>query len=302
MARTTYCLAAAALMLSGSVALAQTTGQTSSSGAAGANRTQASGQTTAGASAGTSANSKETGSVAAGTALHAELSQSVDSKKAKAGDPITAHSTEAVKTDGQVVIPKGTKLVGHVTRASARSKGDADSVLAVQFDRAILKDGREMPLQATVQALAVEQRVAAVGPEDLQPAGNAGNIEGGAAGAGKAGNRGVVGGVGNTVGGAASGAASTIPRTTEDATGAVNSTVSSAAKASGRAETGLSSSGELLPTSRGVFGLSGLNLNANAANSTEGAVITSAGKNVHLDSGTQMLLVTQAATSASAQR
>ena len=299
MARTTYCLAAAALMLSGSVALAQTTGQTSSSGAAEANRTQASGQTTAGASAGTSANSKETGSVAAGTALHAELSQSVDSKKAKAGDPITAHTTEAVKTDRQVVIPKGTKLVGHVTRASARSKGDADSVLAVQFDRAILKDGREMPLQATVQALAVEQRVAAVGPEDLQPAGN---IEGGAAGAGKAGNRGVVGGVGNTVGGAASGAASTIPRTTEDATGAVNSTVSSAANASGRAETGLSSSGELLPTSRGVFGLSGLNLNANAANSTAGAVITSAGKNVHLDSGTQMLLVTQAATSTSAQR
>jgi hypothetical protein len=293
-------LAAAALMLSGAVALAQTTAQ--SSGAAGTNRAQASGHATAGASAGTSANTNQTGAVAAGTALHAELSQSVDSKKAKAGDPITAHTTEAIKMDGKVVIPKGTKLVGHVTRASARSKGDADSVLAMQFDRAILKDGRELPLQATVQALAVEQRAAAVGPEDLQPAGNAGNIEGGAAGAGSAGNRGVVGGVGNTVGGAASGAASTVPRTTENATGAVNSTVSSAANANGRAETGLSPSGELLPTSRGVFGLNGLNLNANAANSTEGSVITSAGKNVHLDSGTRMLLVTQAATSASAQR
>jgi len=300
MARTMRCLAAAALMLCGTVALAQTTAQTS--GAAGTNRTQASGQAVAGASAGTSANKNETGSVSAGTALNAELSQSVDSRKAKAGDPIAARTTEAIKMDGQVVIPKGTKLVGHVTRASARSKGDADSALAMQFDRAILKDGREMPLQATVRALAAEQRVAAVGPEDLQPAGNAGNIEGGAAGAGSAGNRGVVGGVGNTVGGAASGAASTIPRTTENATGAVNSTVSSAANVNGRAETGLSRSGELLPTSRGVFGLNGLNLNANAANSTEGSVITSAGKNVHLDSGTRMLLVTQAATSASAQR
>ena len=299
MARMIYGLAAAALMLSGSVALAQTTGQTSASGAAVTNRTQVSGQANAGASAGTSANTNETRPVAAGTALNAELSQSVDSKKAKPGDPVTAHTTEAIKMDGQVVIPKGTKLVGHVTRASARSKGDADSALGVQFDRAILKDGREMPLQATLRALAVEQRVAAVGPEDLQPAGN---IEGGAAGAGSAGNRGVVGGVGNTVGGAASGAASTVPRTTENATGAVNSTVSSAANANGRAETGLSPSGELLPTSRGVFGLNGLNLNANAANSTEGSVITSAGKNVHLDSGTRMLLVTQAATSASAQR
>ena len=293
MARTIHCLTAAALMLSGTVAQAQTSAQTS--GAAGTNRTQASGQ----ASAGTSASTNDTGSVAAGTALNAELSQSVDSKKAKAGDPITARTTEAIKKDGQVVIPKGTKLVGHVTRASAKSKGDADSALAVQFDRAILKDGREMPLQATVQALAVEPRVAAVGPEDLQPAGN---IEGGAAGAGSAGNRGVVGGVGSTVGAAASGAASTVPRTAENATGAVNSTVSSAVNANGRAETGLSTSGELLPTSRGVFGLNGLNLNANAANSTEGSVITSAGKNVHLDSGTRMLLVTQAATSASAQR
>ena len=293
MARTIHCLTAAALMLSGTVAQAQTSAQTS--GAAGTNRTQASGQ----ASAGTSASTNDTGSVAAGTALNAELSQSVDSKKAKAGDPITARTTEAIKRDGQVVIPKGTKLIGHVTRASAKSKGDADSALAVQFDRAILKDGREMPLQATVQALAAEPRVAAVGPEDLQPAGN---IEGGAAGAGSAGNRGVVGGVGSTVGAAASGAASTVPRTTENATGAVNSTVSSAANANGRAEAGLSQSGELLPTSRGVFGLNGLNLNANAANSTEGSVITSAGKNVHLDSGTRMLLVTQAATSASARR
>jgi hypothetical protein len=40
--------------------------------------------------------------------------------------------------------------------------------------------------------------------------------------------------------------------------------------------------------------LNGLNLNAAAANATQGTVITSAGKNVHLDSGTRMLLLTQA--------
>jgi hypothetical protein len=169
----------------------------------------------------------------------------------------------------------------------------------VQFDRAVLKDGREMPLQVTLQALAAEQRVAAVGADDLQPAGN---IEGGAAGAGMAGNRGVVGGVGNTVGGAASGAASTVPRTVEDQSGAVNSTAGGATNAMGRGEAGLSGSGELIATSRGVFGLNGLNLNSNAANATEGSVITSAGKNVHLDSGTRMLLVTQANTSVSAER
>jgi hypothetical protein len=282
-------LAAGALLIGSSAALAQTRDQAGTSA-------QASGQATAGAS--TNQNERSA-SLAAGTAMNAQLSQTIDSKKAKPGDTVEARTIDAVKADGKVVIPKGTKLVGHVTRASARSKGDADSVLAVQFDRAVLKDGHEMPLQVVIQALAADQRAAAVNPDELQPAGN---IEAGAAGAGTAGNRGVVGGVGSTVSGAASGAASTVPRTTQDQTGAVNSTVGGAANAAGRAEGGLTASGNLAPTSRGVFGISGLNLNSGASNTTEGSVITSAGKNVRLDSGTKMLLVTQASASASAQR
>src|SRR5437879_9688405 len=52
--------------------------------------------------------------------------------------------------------------------------------------------------------------------------------------------------------------------------------------------------GQLTSNSQGVFGLNGLNLSAAGSNATEGSVITSAGKNVHLDGGTRMLLVTQA--------
>jgi hypothetical protein len=306
MTRIIAILAAAALVASGSVALAQATGQAGAQASGGANvqangtSTQASGS----ASAGTSAKqSEQSGSLAAGTAMSAQLNESVDSKKAKQGDPVTARTTEAVKSDGKVVIPKGTKLVGHVTRASARAKGDADSALAVQFNRAVLKDGHEMPLQVTIQALAAAQSVAAVSGEDLQPMSGA---QGRASGSGTAGGRGVAGGATSTVGSAASGAASTVPRATQDASGAVNSTVGGAANTTGRAGaglgTGLNAAGELTSTSRGVFGLDGVSLNGNAANSTEGSVITSAGKNLHLDSGTRMLLVTQAATSASAQR
>jgi hypothetical protein len=40
-----------------------------------------------------------------------------------------------------------------------------------------------------------------------------------------------------------------------------------------------------------VFGLNGLSLNTVGSNGTEGSVITSAGKNVRLDSGTRMLIV-----------
>jgi hypothetical protein len=288
-------LAAGALVLSGRAAMAQVAGQAQASGSASGTNAQVSGNADAGASV---KQGETSGSLAAGTAMNAQLSKPVDSKKAKAGDDVEAHTTEAVKSDGKVVIPKGTKLVGHVTRATAKSKGDADSALAVQFDRAILKNGREMPLQVTIQALASSENAAAVGGDDLQPMGG---MPGGTA-SGAAGTRGAASGVGNTVSGAASGAASTVPRTAGNATGAIDSTVGGAANAAGRAGTGLTAAGELTSTSRGVFGLNGLSLNTGAANSTEGSLITSTGKNVHLDSGTRMLLVTQAATSVAAQR
>lgn len=240
--------------------------------------------------------SEQASLLAPGTAVNAQLGHSLDSRKTKPGDVVTAQTTAPVKVDGKVVIPNNTRLVGHVTRASARAKGDPDSVLAVQFDRAVLRDGHEMPLQVTVQAMAPDQGTPAVSGDDLQPSGN---IEGGAAGAGAAGNRGTVGGVGaSTVGGASSGAASTVPRTT-DQSGAVNATAGAAA---GQGSGGVNPSGELKPTSRGVYGLKGITLSPNTANSNEGAVVTSAGKSVHLDSGTRLLLVTQATTSAAAKR
>ena len=269
----------------------------------------------AGAAANAQANANEKnqaaqGSLAAGTAVNAELDKSLDSKKAKLGDAVTARTTEAIKEDGKVVLPKGTKLKGHVTRVSARGNGDSDSTLAMQFDRAEIKGGQEISVQLNVQAMAAAPGVAPIGGDDLQSMGGAG------AGA-AAGGRGAAGGMASTVGGAASGAASTVPRTTQGATGTVNSTVdsttSAAAGASGAAGAavpgasqgavgGVNSSGRLAANSRGAFGLNGLSLSADSSNATQGSVITSGGKSVQLESGTRLLLVAQANTSASAQR
>lgn len=46
----------------------------------------------------------------------------------------------------------------------------------------------------------------------------------------------------------------------------------------------------LLASSSGVTRLPGLALQSAASSSTQGSLVTSGGKNVHLDSGTQMLL------------
>ena len=79
--------------------------------------------------------------------------------------------------------------------------------------------------------------------------------------------------------------------------GAVNSIVNAASATRG-AVGGLNAAGQLTSNSQGGFGLEGLNLNSAASNSTQGSLITSTSKNVHLDSGTQFLLVSQAQASA----
>src|SRR5437016_5439614 len=96
-------------------------------------------------------------SLASGSAFNAALSAPLDTKKCKPGDPVTARATESAKSDGKTVIPKGSKLVGHVTQASARSKGDAESSIGVVFDKAILKGGQEVPLNVAIQAIASKQ-------------------------------------------------------------------------------------------------------------------------------------------------
>ncbi|MGH8316135.1 MAG: hypothetical protein ACRETU_13410, partial [Steroidobacterales bacterium] len=106
---------------------------------------------------------KSQAELAHGTEMNATLSRPVDSRKAKPGDEVSATTTGDTKSNGQVVIPRGSKLVGHVTEARARgksqgdatsqggaaaassAKGDADAALGIVFDRAILKGGREIP-------------------------------------------------------------------------------------------------------------------------------------------------------------
>jgi type IV secretory pathway VirB10-like protein len=133
---------------------AQATGQAAGQTTVSADKTHA--QASGGAAASSSAGASQANAgLASGTAFNAALNSSLDSKKSKPGDAVAAHTTENVKSqDKTTIIPKGTKLVGHVTKSSARAKGDAESELAIVFDRAILKNGEEVPLHVAIQAMA----------------------------------------------------------------------------------------------------------------------------------------------------
>ena len=287
----TIVLSAAAQAQTSAQAGAQANGQVSVQ----ADETHA--QAPGGASASSSAQSNRTNAgLSSGTVFNATLSSPVDSKKSKPGDVITARTVESVKSEGKTILPKGTKLVGHVTQASARAKGDTESALAISFDRAILKNGQEVPLNVAIQAMASAQTAASAAGSDLDAAGGAGAY---ASGSGSSG-RGAMGGLVSTAGGATGSVTNTVAGTGNLAdrtvSTAARTTVGTSGAASG-AVGGLNSAGQLTSNSQGVFGMNGLNLSAAETGSAQGSLLTSAGKNVHLESGTRMLLVSRAATS-----
>jgi hypothetical protein len=283
------------LVMSGSGAYAQGGAQASSSASSSASvQTDKSGASAASNNSGsTSAKAgQSSASLSNGTAMNAALSQPVDVKKNKPGDPVTAKTMEPTKSDGKVIIPKGSKLAGHVTECKQRSKEEKESALGIVFDKAILKNGEEIPLNVTIRALAAGQAAASgpIGGDDF-------SAGGGAVGSARGSSGGALGGVRSTAGTAAGTVTNTAANAGGVAGGTVNSTVNAAGATRG-AVGGLNAAGQLTSNSQGVFGIEGLNLSAAGSNSTQGSLITSTSKNVHLDSGTQLVLVSQAQTSA----
>jgi hypothetical protein len=226
--------------------------------------------------------------------MNAVLSNSIDARNSKPGDPVKAKTAEPVKSGGQVVIPRGATLLGHVTQAQAAGKGEGQSAVGIVFDRAVLKDGHEIPLNTTIRALAAAEGAAsATGADSMGSMGGmgragssaggglaGGGLVGGAAGGGAGGLGSAVGAAGHVAGGASGAVGSGLGGTREVLTPSPGATG------------GLDASGMLSSSSHGVFGLRDLSLQHSVVGTAagSGSVITSAGRNVHLDNGTRMLL------------
>src|SRR4029077_775244 len=169
---------ASVFVVPGSAVYAQTGAQASST-ASGSTSVQADKSGAAASSSTSTSTSAKAGhssaSLSGGTAMNATLSQPVDAKKNKPGDPVTAATTDPTKSEGIVVIPKGSKLIGHVTECKQRNKEEKESALGIVFDRAVLKNGEEIPLNVTIRALAAAQTATAssVGSDDLSAGGGA---------------------------------------------------------------------------------------------------------------------------------
>ncbi len=82
-----------------------------------------------------------------------ELVNKLDSKSAKQGDSVVVKTKEDLKFQGGADLPKGSKLVGHITNVQARADGKENSQIAIQFDHAELKDGQNMAIESVITSI-----------------------------------------------------------------------------------------------------------------------------------------------------
>jgi hypothetical protein len=190
------------------------------------------------------------------------LTKTIDAKKAKTGDEVEAKVTMDLKTNsGEVVVPKDTKVIGHVTEAHARSKDQKESQVGIAFDRAVLKDG-EMSLPMAIQAVIAP-------PTDN--ANNGGGYGQGAPATGGGASSSSMGG-GRTAG-------------QSQPSGAPNAVPMEGASASQEG----GARPPITENTQGVVGISNLKLEP-AQSAAQGSVLSSEKNNVKVESGTMMLL------------
>jgi len=86
--------------------------------------------------------------------LPASLTTALDSKKKKAGDEVVLKSVAIVHLADGRLIPRGAKIVGHVTEATIRSGNDTQASLGIVFDKIDLADGSTLPVTGKILAIA----------------------------------------------------------------------------------------------------------------------------------------------------
>jgi hypothetical protein len=82
-----------------------------------------------------------------------ELEGKLDSKTAKVGDRIVLKTAEKVQTSDGTVIPKGSRLVGHIIEAQAYDTDHGPARIAIAFDHAELKNGQSIAIYSLIRGV-----------------------------------------------------------------------------------------------------------------------------------------------------
>jgi hypothetical protein len=110
------------------------------------------------------------------TKVFATLETTVDTLTAGRDENFSLVAMTDVSVDNKIMIPKGSKIVGHVVGVKNKGRDASKSVLGLSIDKAITEHG-EIPLQAIIVALAAPRKsdtdtpvgTATNGPERTKP-------------------------------------------------------------------------------------------------------------------------------------
>ena len=92
----------------------------------------------------------------AGTTILAQFTKSLNVRKLKVGAEVDGYVIQDLVYKGKIIVPRDSKVVGHVTEAIASSKEQPHSRLGLLFDKVVLKNKKELKFQypAVITALA----------------------------------------------------------------------------------------------------------------------------------------------------
>jgi hypothetical protein len=257
------------------------------------------------------------------SSIAGELDGKLDSKSAKPGDRVVLKTIEKVQTSDGTIIPKGARMIGHVTQVQAYSKEHGAALLGIAFDRVEMKNGQNVAMYMLIRGVSPSPSPTATNSmgsggmmdasmQDGAPIGGGGTMAGGAPlGGGTMGGGAPMGG-GRGGGGIVGGAGGTLNRAggmPGDVTGgAMDGTGEAASSIGDRAGTGLGSTQNATVPTAGHGDLD-LDTDAHAAaaaravprptripgvmlsgNSSASGLLSGPRGNIELESGTEMQL------------
>jgi hypothetical protein len=83
-----------------------------------------------------------------------ELDGKLDSKTARIGDRVVIKTMDKMQASDGTVIPRGTRLVGHVTEVRAYDEQHGPARIAIAFDHAELKNGESIAVHTLIRGVA----------------------------------------------------------------------------------------------------------------------------------------------------
>ena len=218
--------------------------------------------------------------IQSGTQISGQLQSTLDTKNAKVGDQVVLKATNAVKQNGQTVVEKGSRLIGHVTEVQQRAKNGAGSRVGVVFDR-LQQGGNSVPISAVITSVFQAQSAAgaSVSDDDMMAMGST-STQTTTSTRSSGGGGGLLGGVVNSTTQTVSGVTNTAGQTVNGVTNTAGQTVGS--------------------TTRSVGGtLRGLQISQSTdASASGGSVLSLSNGDLRLEKGTTVNLAVSGSASA----